>query len=255
MPKTMRLIRTAALAASIALGFACSGRQQLSKSASPADAYAAAKAVFDKKDYFKAKNLFTVIVLNHPAGETFEAAQYHLAESHFHLKEYVEAISEYEKLIRSMPRSGYVDDAQYKIGMCYFKLSPGYALDQEYTYKAIDQFQKFLEEYPESELRAEGEKRLSECREKLARKEFKTGELYTKMGQHKAAIISFDVVLDQYYDTSFADDALYLKALSHLKLGETETADLSLRSLLVKYPDSPYRPKAESRLKSLTRKG
>jgi outer membrane protein assembly factor BamD len=255
MQKTMRLFRIAAMAASIAFGLTCSGRQQLSKSASPADAFANAKAVFDKKDYFKAKNLFTVIVLNHPAGETFEAAQYHLAESHFHLKEYVEAIAEYEKLIRSMPSSATVDDAQYKIGLCYFRLSPGYALDQDYTYKAIDQFQKFLEEYPDSDLKTEGEKRLAECREKLERKEFKTGELYTKMGHLKAAIISFDVVLDEYYDTPFADDALYLKALSHLKLGETETADLALRSLLVKYPDSPFRPKAENRLKSIARKG
>jgi len=243
------------LAAAIASGLACAGRQQLVKNASPADSFTKAKAVFDKKDYFKAKNLFTVIVLNNPAGETYEAAQYYLAESHFHLKEYVEAISEYEKLIKSMPRSAWVDDSEYKIGLCYVKLAPGYALDQEYTYKAIDQLQKFLEDYPESELRTEGEKRLAECREKLARKEYKTGELYTRMGYYKAAIISFDVVLDEYYDTSFADDALFLKGVSHLKLNEIEPADLAFRSLIVKYPDSPYRSKAESRLKSLSRKG
>jgi outer membrane protein assembly factor BamD len=243
------------LAVSAACCLACAGRHQLLKSASPADSFAKAKAVFDKKDYFKSKNLFTVIVLNNPAGETFEAAQYYLAESHFFLKEYIEAIAEYEKLIKSMPRSAYVDDSQYKIGLCYIKLSPGYALDQEYTYKAIDQLQKFLEEYPDSELKAEGEKRLAECREKLARKEYKTGELYTKMGYYKAAIISFDVVLEEYYDTSFADDALYMKAVSHLKLGEIEPADLAFRSLVVKYPDSPYRSKAENRLKSLSGKG
>ena len=229
------------------------GRQNLSsKALTPADQFTAAKAVFDKKDYFKAKSLFTLLVLNNPAGETFERAQYYLAESDYGLKEYVEAISEYEKLIKSMPQSSFVDDAQYKIGICYYTLAPGYALDQDYTHKAIAQFQQFLEDFPNSDLRPEAEKRLSECRAKLAKKEFATGELYTKMGYYRAAIISFDSILEDYYDTPYADAALFLKGESHLKMGEAESADLAFRSLLVKYPDSPYRSKAEAKLKKLS---
>jgi outer membrane protein assembly factor BamD len=228
------------------------GRQNLStKTLTPADQFTSAKNVFDRKDFFKAKNLFTMLVLNNPAGETFERAQYYLAESNYGLKEYVEAISEYEKLIKSMPQSHLVDDAQYKIGMCYYTLAPGYALDQDYTNKAISQFQQFLEDFPKSELRPEAEKRLAECRNKLARKEFATGELYTKMGYYKAAIISFDVVLADYYDTAYAAQALYLKGDSHLKLGEVEPAELSFKTLIVKYPESPFKHKAEARLKNL----
>ena len=92
---------------------------------------------------------------------------------------------------------------------------------------------------------------MTECREKLSKKEFKTGELYTKMGYFKAAIISFDAVLEDYYDTSFADDALFLKGVSHLKLGEPEAADLAFRTLTVKYPESPLRRKAEEKLRDL----
>jgi outer membrane protein assembly factor BamD len=228
------------------------GRQNLSSPAlNPADQFAAAKKVFDKKDYFKAKSLFTLLVLNNPAGDTFERAQYYLAESNYGLKEYVEAISEYEKLIRSMPQSSFVDDAQYKIGLCYYTLAPGYALDQDYTQKAIAQFQQFLEDFPDSDLRPVAENKLSECRAKLAKKEFATGELYTKMGYFRAAIISFDVILADYYDTPYADAALFLKGECHLKMGETEPADLAFRTLLVKYPDSQYRSKAESKLKKL----
>jgi outer membrane protein assembly factor BamD len=228
------------------------GRQNLSsKALTPADQFTTAKAVFDKKDYFKAKGLFTMLVLNNPAGETFERAQFYLAESCYGLKEYVEAISEYEKLIKSMAQSSMVDDAQFKIGMCYYQLAPGYALDQDYTTKAIMQFQQFLEDFPNSELRPEVEKRLAECRDKLAKKEFKTGELYTKMGYYRAAIISFDAVLEDYYDTSYGDAALYLKGESHLRMGELESAELAFKALPVKYPDSPYRSKAEEKLKSL----
>lgn len=221
------------------------------KSLTPMDQLEYAKSVFNKKDYFKAKNLFTVLVLNNPAGQTFESAQYYLAECEYGLKEYIESISEYEKLIKSMPQSSYVNDAQYKIGMCYYKLAPGYALDQEYTLKAISQFQLFLEDFPNSDLRPEAEKRLAECRDKLARKEFKTGELYTKMGYHRASIISFDAVLAEYFDSSYAQDALYLKGVSHQKLGELDQAELAFRSLLVKYPDSPHKSDVEERLKKL----
>jgi outer membrane protein assembly factor BamD len=255
----MNVMKNARSLAAVAAVFSASllvwngcGRQNLSAPAlNPADQFATAKKIFDKKDYFKAKNLFTLLVLNNPAGDTFERAQYYLAESNYGLKEYVEAISEYEKLIRSMPQSSFVDDAQYKIGLCYYTLAPGYALDQDYTHKALAQFQQFLEDFPDSELRPEAEKRLSECRGKLSKKEFATGELYTKMGYFRAAIISFDAILADYYDTPYADAALFLKGECHLKMGETEPADLAFRTLLVKYPDSPYRQKAEAKLKKL----
>lgn len=213
-----------------------------------------AKAVFDRKDYYKAKNLFTILRLNNPTGEIFEIAQFYLAECHYGLKEYIEAIAEYEKLIKSMPQSAFVDDAYYKIGMCYFKLSPGYALDQEYTRKAMAQFQGFIEEFPQSELRSEAEKRFKECREKLAKKEFKTGELYYKMGYYKAALLCFNQLLEEYHDTDYADDGLFWKGEAHRKLGEIESAELTYRALLIRYPRSLYKSKVEARLANLHKK-
>jgi outer membrane protein assembly factor BamD len=230
----------------------CSSGSRL-KSITPQDQFAAAKAVFDREDYFKAKNLFTVLVLNSPAGGTFERAQFYLAESEYGLKEFIEAIAEYEKLIKSMPGSEFVDDARYKIGMCYYKLAPGYALDQDYTFKAISQFQQFLDDHPDSEWRPEVERRLTDCRNKLAKKEFKTGELYIKMRYERAALISFDAVLELYRDSDFADDALFWKGETHRRLGEIEAADLAFRSLLVSYPQSPFVSKASSRLKDMPR--
>jgi outer membrane protein assembly factor BamD len=241
---------TAVLTAAV---MGCGGAGLKSKSLSPQDQFEHAKQVFDRKDYFKAKNLFTILVLNNPAGQTFESSQFYLAESEFGLKEYINAIAEYEKLIKSMPQSAFVDDARYKIGMAYFKLSPGYGLDQDYTTKAIAQFQQFIEDHPDSELLPEAEKRLLECRTKLAKKEFKTGELYTKMGYWKAALVSLDAVLEEYRDTEFSDRALFLKGECHRKLGETEAADLAFRSLVVQFPDSPFAAKARDRLKNLVR--
>jgi outer membrane protein assembly factor BamD len=222
---------------------------------SPEQQFEYAKSIFDKRDFNKAKLQFTIVVMNNPGSLVIEKAQFFLAESYYNLKEYILAIEEYEKLIRSLPQSPYVDDARYKIGMSYYKLAPGYALDQEYTKKAISQFQLFLEEFTSSDLKDEVNQRLQECRSKLAKKEYKNGELYRKMSSFRAALISFDRVLEQYYDTEFAVDALYWKGECHRKLEEYQEAENAFQELLTKHRQSQYAKRAEDKLKSLKEKG
>jgi outer membrane protein assembly factor BamD len=232
----------------------CSKQTISLKESDPELQFEEAKKIFDKKNYYKAKMQFTVIVLNNPGHRIIEKAQFYLAESHYHLKEYIQAIAEYEKLIRSMPQSPFVDNARYKVGLCYYELSPGYALDQEYTHKAITQFQLFLEEYPASEVRPEVEKKLKEARAKLAKKEYKTGELYWKMGYYSSAVISFEAVMNEYYDTEYADDANYWQGACYLKLHEWDKAVTAYQMLLAKYPDSSLAGDAKGKLKEAVEK-
>jgi outer membrane protein assembly factor BamD len=211
----------------------------------PEEQFDYAKRIYDRGDYYKAKMQFTVVALNNAGSMIIDKTQYYLADSHFHLKEYIQAIAEFEKLIRSMPQSEYVDDARYKVGMCYFELSPGYALDQEYTQKALSQFQMFLDEFPESDLRPEVETRYKDCREKLAKKDFKSAELYRKMGQYSAAIIYYEHVIREFIDTSYIDDALFHKGECHIKTHEFEQAETAFTNLIQRYSDSSFAQKAD----------
>ena len=208
-----------------------------------------AKSMFNKKKYEKAKMQFTILVLNNPGSRIVEEAQFFLAESYFNLKEYVIAVAEYEKLIRSMPESPFVDDAVYKVGMCYFKLAPKYHLDQEYTLKAITQFRQFLDEYTDSDLRPLVEERLNECRNRLAQKEYKTGELYRKMNYHRSALISFTSVIENYLDSDLVDDAMYWRGESYRKLMDWGNAVQSYQELVLQFPRSSYTEKAKQRMK------
>ena len=234
--------------------FHCSKQTVNMKEITPEAQFEAAKRLFDKKDYYKAKMQLTVVVLNNPGHSIIEQAQFYLAESHFYLKEYIQAIAEYEKLIRSMPQSPYVDDARYKVGLSYFELSPGYALDQEYTQKAITQFQLFLEEFPDSDVRGEVEKKLQEARNKLAKKEYKTGELYRKMGYWNASALSYQAVISDYYDTKFAEDAYYWMAECHAKLMEWDQAIEDYTALIDKYPNSVWIESAQRKIRSIQQK-
>ncbi|MBN2028988.1 outer membrane protein assembly factor BamD [bacterium] len=217
----------------------------------PEQAFEYAKRTYDREDYLQAKNEFTVIVYNHPASLVSEKAQFYLAESHYHLKEYILAISEYEKLIRNFPQSTYSDDALYKVGMCYYQLSPGYALDQEYTLEAVSKFQQFLDEYPDSDLRTEAVNRLDECLRKLMKKEYETGELYRKQGYYRAAIISYDYVLESNYQTEFVERSLYWKGECLYKLGDLEEAEDLFQTVIRQYPQSEWAERAERKLEDI----
>jgi outer membrane protein assembly factor BamD len=240
--------------ASVCVSFMGCHRERVNlREMTPDEQFEYAKRIFDKKDYDKAKIQFSIVVMNNPGGLIIEKAQFYLAESYFFLKEYILAVEEYEKLIRSFPQSSFVDDASYKIGMCYYELAPGYALDQEYTLKAISRFQQFVEDYPDSDLRQEVEKRSMECRTKLAKKEFKAGELYRKTSYYSAAIISFDAVLEKYYDTEYADGALYWKGECHRRLKKWAEAEKSFQELTTKYAQSKWIHKAEGKLEDVRR--
>lgn len=220
---------------------------------SPDEQFENAKKLFDKEKYENAKLQFSIIVLNNSGNRIIEKAQFYLAESYFELKDYITASSEYEKLIRSMPQSSFVDDAAFKIGMCYLKLAPSYGLDQEYTLKANDQFERFLEDYPTSELKPEVVNRLAETRNTLAEKEFKTGELYFKLQYDKAALISFDAVLATYPDTEWADDALFYKGECHRRLREWDKARQAYETVMTQYRSGPFATQAEQKLKTLVK--
>ncbi|MBN2417457.1 outer membrane protein assembly factor BamD [bacterium] len=218
---------------------------------SPQDQFAHAKTFYDKKDYYRAKQQFTRVMMNNPGDPVIEGTQFYLAESYFYSDEFILAIEEYQKLINSMPQSEFVDDAEYKIALCYYRLSPKYSLDQEYTAKAVSQLQYFLDEYPLSEFVGEAREKLRECRNKLGMKEFKTGELYKKMGYPRAALISFKSVIDNYYDTDVVDDALFMMGECQLLMGNLEDAELAYQRLLDDFPASHFREKAGEKLQKI----
>ncbi len=225
------------------------GSKRVNLRSMPPDAqFEYARKFFDKKDYFKAKTEFTAVIMNNRGNRIAEAAQFYLAESHYNLKEYILAIAEYERLIRTMPKSQYVDDASYKIGMAYYELAPGYALDQEYTMKAIAQFEQFMLEYPESDLKDEVIEKWNKCKDKLARKEFKAGEQYRKMGYYKAAVISFEAVTIEYPESDYVDDAVYWKAECHRLMNQFDEAESQFNLLIRHHSECEWVDNARDQL-------
>ena len=155
----------------------------------------------EREKYLQAQTDFKYVVMRGTGTDLGDDAQYYLGESYFNNKEYLLAVAEYEKLTRRMAFSPFVEDARFKICESYRIESPKYYHDQEYTEKAIERYQEFLDDFPESKLNDAAVKSIETLRGKLGKKIYETGILYMKLDEFESAKMTFQSVMDMYYDT------------------------------------------------------
>jgi outer membrane protein assembly factor BamD len=239
------LCQTGALILLIA-GLSGCGSTETATNLTPEQRFARAKELFDKGDYLEAINQFTVITLQYQ-GSTFAGdAQFYLGESRFERGEYLLAAFEYGLVKRNFPASPRVPDAQYKLALSYYKMSPKSSLDQQYTRKAIDEFQSFVEYYPSNPKAADASEKIRELTTRLAKKQYETAQLYTAMEYYRSALLSYDVVIEKYHDTEYAPLAYLGKADLLMSRGRYSEAKKEIDAFLQHYPNSVFRGKAES---------
>ncbi len=200
---------------------------------------------FQDEDYSEAEKDFRIVTLQFQGTAFADDAQFYLGECQFMREQYVMAAYEYEVLIRTMPTSKLVPRARHRRALCYYNLSPESYRDQDYTKKAIDEFQAFIEYFPTDTLAAGAAEKIRELIEKLAKKEYDNGILYMRMESYKAATYCFDVVLEKYHDTPYAEKALLKKTEALYFRKRYSEAKTAIDRYLEKYPDGESREEAE----------
>ncbi|MEL7834603.1 outer membrane protein assembly factor BamD [Fodinibius sp. Rm-B-1B1-1] len=171
-------------------------------------AYDKAMAFYEKEDYTEAAEAFETVVQIARGTEYGQDAQFYLAESYYNDGRYLLAASEYERFISLFPREERRQEVQFKEAYCYYKLSPRYRLDQKYTRTAIEKFQLYTSRFPNSERADEVGIYISEMRSKLAKKLYHSANMYMRTDRYEAAIIYYDLTIDKYPETKWAQRAL-----------------------------------------------
>lgn len=171
-------------------------------------AFDKAMAFYEKEDYTEAAEAFETVVQIARGTEYGQDAQFYLAESYYNDGRYLLAASEYERFISLFPRVDRRQEAQFKEAYCYYKLSPRYKLDQEYTRTAIEKFQLYNSRFPNSEKADQAGQYISEMRTKLAKKLYYSADLYLRTDRYEAAAIYYDLTIDRYPETNWAQRAL-----------------------------------------------
>jgi outer membrane protein assembly factor BamD len=215
--------------------FACSSALDTTNM-TPEERISYAIKLYEEEDYEEAVKEFEALILQYPGSSIIDDAQYYLAMTRFQREEYILAAYQFSKLIKGMPSSEFLADAQYMLADCYYQLSPDFPLDQQYSKKAVEEFQVFIDFFPLNPKVADSETKIKELNDKLARKEYEAARIYDKMEYYSAAINYYDHVMEIYHDTQYAPLALYNK-INLLVERKRETEALSeSQKFIQKYP-------------------
>lgn len=235
---------------------ACSSKTTIRPGDSLELAFEKSMMVFEQGNYSQAARNFELVLSIGRGTELARQAQFLLAESYFNSRQFVLAAAEYRRYYTNFPRSDRRVDAEFREALSYYRLSPRFKLDQQDTYRAIERFQLFIQRYPETELSNQAREYIAEMREKLAKKEFHSAELYLRLRQYRAAALSYDMVIDRFPETSWAEKALMRQILAYTIFAENsveerqqerfEKAIASYQKYLQLFPRGPHRADAEA---------
>lgn len=218
-------------------------------------AFGKAKNLFDNGSFREAAQAFETVIQTGRGTEYARDGQYYLAESYYEDERYLLAASEYERFRTLYPQSPRREEVDFKEASCYYQLSPRYKLSQRYTRTAIEKFQLFNSRYPNSERIQQSSEYISELRSKLARKNYNAAELYMRTDQYEAAIVYYDLTIDQYPETEWAERALvdeinaYVvyadRSVTSMQRERYQKAVEAYEKYLQLFPNSEYRSRAE----------
>lgn len=215
-------------------------------------------------NYEKAALLFEELQNDYRGSERAKEMLYYYAYSKYEFGLYIVGAYYFEQFYKLYPNDPRAAECLYMVAYCYFLESAPHYLDQEFTNRAINQFQLFINSFPYHERVADANESINQLRERLAHKSFETARLYYRLGKYRAAVTSFEVMMQDYPDSRYREEAQFLYFKSALLLAEVSTnrrkrnryldAVEYYERFIDKYPRSVFRKEAES-LYQRARKG
>lgn len=240
----------------ILLFTACKSSRLVNPGDTVQEAYQKGITKFEEGNYGDAAEIFETVTRVGRGSEYAQEAQYYLAESYFNQERYILAEAEYNRFITFYPRDSKRQEVDYKKALSIYHQSPRYRLDQSATRRAIEEFQLFNSRYPDSRFVTESADKINELREKLARKYYESAQFYSRTDQYKAATIYYDLVIDRYPESKWAETALLNQidtyneyAVNSILNKQVERYNLAISSyekFIQLFPQSNARSEAET---------
>ncbi len=188
----------------------CSEYNKILKSNDYELKYTKAKEYYKAGDYYKSLPLFEELMSFFRMTDKGEDVYYYYAQNQYAVKEFYMAGYYFKKFAKSYPNSPRAQECAFLAAICKRKLSPEYNLDQSETYAAIDEFQLFMDRYPNSSLVDSSNAEIRLLRSKLEKKSYENAKLFYKMEKYRSAVIAFNSTLQTYPDTDYKEEILFL---------------------------------------------
>ena len=171
--------------------------------------YSKAKEYYAEGDYARALPLLDQLLSVKLGTVDEKEVRYYMAYCYYGQEDFFSASSLFRQVFNLFPLSGEAEECLFMSAKSMYQASPRYQLDQEYTYKANDAFQYFVDVYAKSSLVPEANGYMDELRAKLEEKLIAAAELYYNTEHYEAAAITYENVLNDFPDTRLAEEISY----------------------------------------------
>jgi len=182
--------------------------------------YQKALEYYAEEDYMRADGLFEQLKPILKGTKQADTVFFYSAYSNYYERSYLLASHYFDEFKRTFGNSQFAEEAEYMSAYCTYLQAPRPSLDQTYSYQAITLFGLYMSRYPNSERVTECIKYIEELRNKLVEKSYQSAKLYYNLGDYKAAVIALNSSLDDFPETEYREEIMFLILKAKFLLAE-----------------------------------
>jgi outer membrane protein assembly factor BamD len=193
------------------------------------------------------------LINTYPDSEYLAKAKLAIADSYYkeggtsNLALAVSGYKDFEVFFPFLPEATY---AQMQVAMTHYRQMDKPDRDRSHAIAAEEEFQTFLQKFPNDPLAPQAQQHLREVQEVLAEGEYRIGYYYYVKGDKRAAAARLLAVTNRYPLYSKSDQALWMMGDILEKSEHKEVAALYYGRIVKNYPLSGMAPGAKDKLKS-----
>jgi outer membrane protein assembly factor BamD len=236
----------------------CSEYNKVLKSTDINYKFTKAKEYYEGDYFYKSLPILEELIGLTRGTQLAEEVYFMYAKSHFGVKDYYLAnyyLKTFTKTFSNSPKS---EECLFLAAECSYQLSPVYSLDQTDTRNALDEYQIFLDKYPNSHLKDSANHQMDRLNMKLERKAYENAYQFARTLKYKAATSALKDFVKDYPGSIYREEAMYLivkcqymladGSIEEKKLERMRAVAENYRTFATAYPDSKFLSDAESYL-------
>ncbi|HSL23392.1 MAG TPA: outer membrane protein assembly factor BamD [Vicinamibacterales bacterium] len=211
------------------------------------------EALNDRK-WLNAREYFRELVDSYPQSQFRADAKLGIADSYLGegtTEAKILAINEYREFLTFFPTHQRADYAQYKLAMAHYYQMLNPQRDQTETKAAIQEFDVFLDRYPNSPLMPEVRTRRREAMDRLADADYQVGVFYYRNRWYPGAVERFKALLVRDPEYTNRDAVYYHLGESLMRLQRPAEALPYYERLVKEFERSEYLDDAQKRVAEL----
>ena len=206
--------------------------------------YNEAYNLLKKNDTYNAAQKFLNAELLFPQSKWAPRAALMASYSYYLQNYYSEALENLNRYVITYPNDKDLAYGYYLIAICYYEMIEDEKRDIGPILEAKENFEYILENYSNTDFAIDAQFKLDYIKDMLASKEMYVGRHYQKKNKWIAAINRFKVVIEEYDQTIYVEEALHRLVEINYKIGLIEESKLYANLLGYNYQSGEWYKKS-----------